>query len=304
MLLVSTALSSAAWAVDVSTEAQLRNAIFAANGGGDSNINITANITLTQSLPMITASATFTGNNNTLDANSAGRGFFVQAGTVAVSNLTVNNAVANGGTGGNGVGGGGGGLGAGAAVFVNSGASASLSNVTVGSASATGGAGGSGGTSNGGGGGGGLGGAGGAGGISSGSGGGGGYAGAGGAGGIGNGGGGGEFGAGGLGGIGNSTGGGGGGGGQQGAGGTSTNHGGGGGAAPQQTAEAPRPRRARPAVAPRGAMAVIYSRPAIRRQPRWAVAAVAVFLLQAATVSSRAVAAVRARLAAAVVPVA
>src|SRR5262249_60269204 len=91
--------SGSAWAVDVANETALRAAIFAANSGGDSNINITANITLTQSLPMITASVTVTGNGNTLDANNAGRAFFVQSGTAAISNLTVHNAVAQGGTG-------------------------------------------------------------------------------------------------------------------------------------------------------------------------------------------------------------
>src|SRR5215470_19225701 len=69
-LLTATALTEApAWAVDVSTETQLRSAIFAANGGGDSSINITGNITLTQSLPMITSNVTVTGNGNTLNAN-------------------------------------------------------------------------------------------------------------------------------------------------------------------------------------------------------------------------------------------
>ena len=229
LLLASTVLSSPAWAVNVGTETELRNAIFASNGGGDSNINVTANITLTQSLPMITASVTVTGNGNTIDANNAGRAFFVQGGTAAISNLTINNAVANGGAGGSGGGGGGGGLGAGAAVFVNSGAAASLTNVTVGNASATGGAGGTGNASGGGGGGGGLGGAGG---TASGGGGagGGGYAGTGGAsatGANGGGGGAGEFSTGGS----ASGGGGGGGGGQQGNGGNSANGGGGGGGA-------------------------------------------------------------------------
>ncbi len=187
-LLAGTCLSPVtAWAVNVSTETQLRDAIFAANSGGDSTINITGNITLTQSLPMITASVTVTGNNNTIDANNAGRAFFVQAGTVSISNLTINNAVAQGGDGGNGArlpsagqgGGGGGGLGAGAAVFVNQGAAAALTNVTVGNASATGGAGGNGGNAQagfggtGGGGGGGLGGNGGSAGATAGAGGGG-----------------------------------------------------------------------------------------------------------------------------------
>src|SRR4051812_11247064 len=95
-LLAGTCLSPAAWAVDVANEAQLRSAIFAANGGGDSAINFTASITLTQSLPMITSSVTVTGNGNTLDANNAGRAFFVQAGTAQIANLTIDNAVANG----------------------------------------------------------------------------------------------------------------------------------------------------------------------------------------------------------------
>jgi autotransporter-associated beta strand protein len=214
--------------VNVATETQLRNAIFSANSGGDSAINVTANITLTQSLPMITASVTVTGNGNTLDANNAGRAFFVQAGTASIANLTINNAVANGGAGGSATtgGGGGGGLGAGAAVFVNTGAAASLTNVTVGNASATGGAGGSGTAGAGGGGGGGLGGGGGSA-IATGGGGGGGYAGAGGsnvtgsagAGGAG------EFGAGGT----STNAGGGGGGGQQAIGGNGALSGGGGG---------------------------------------------------------------------------
>src|SRR5258708_24180004 len=129
--------SGSAWAVDVANETALRNAIFAANGGGDSNINVTANITLTQSLPMITSSVTVTGNGNVLNANNAGRAFFVQSGTAAISNLTINNAVAQGGAGGSATGGGaGGGLGARAAVFRNTGAAPRLTNAAGGHASA------------------------------------------------------------------------------------------------------------------------------------------------------------------------
>lgn len=236
-------------AVDVANEGQLRSAIFAANNGGDATINIAGAITLTQSLPMITASITVNGQGQTLNANGSGRAFFVQSGTVSISNLTVNNTVAQGGAGGStpvdSVGAaGGGGLGAGAAVFVNSAATVRLTNVTVGNASAMGGAGGAGsgvpstGGNGGGGGGGGGGGMGGAGGSSSssdfGGGGGGGYSGAGGIGGPAGGGGGGEFGAGGHGVFGA---GGGGGGGQQGTGGNGSafspccEHGGGGGGA-------------------------------------------------------------------------
>ena len=58
-LLLGTCLSPLpAWAVvNVTNETELRNAIFSANGGGDSNINVTGDQhTLTQSLPMITSS--------------------------------------------------------------------------------------------------------------------------------------------------------------------------------------------------------------------------------------------------------
>ena len=114
-LLLGTCLSPCtAWAIDVANEAQLRSAIFAINGGSvDTTINFTGGFHLTQSLPMITSSVTVTGNGNTLDANGAGRAFFVQAGTASISNLTVNNAVAQGGAGGVGsnLAGGGGGLG-------------------------------------------------------------------------------------------------------------------------------------------------------------------------------------------------
>jgi fibronectin-binding autotransporter adhesin len=240
-LLVGTCLSPGpTWAADfpVTTGADsgpgsLRQAIFDANAAGGTNtitINV-ATITLSQSLPMITASVTVIGNNATLDAQGNGRAFFVQAGTVAISNLTIDNAAAVGGAGGTGNGGGGGGgggLGAGAAVFVNSGANVSLTNVTVGNASATGGTGGDGGGGSGDGGAGGGGGLGGGGGntTTQGAGGGGGYAGAGGgSSGRGGGGGGGDFGAG-----CSATGdGGGGGGGQQGTGGDSSSGGSSGG---------------------------------------------------------------------------
>jgi autotransporter-associated beta strand protein len=238
-LLATATLSGPAGAVDFfvingndSGPGSLRQAIFDSNTAGGSNTitidnNVVSTITLTKSLPMITASVTITGNNTTLDANNAGRAFFVQSGTVAISNLTINNAVAQGGAGGTSPGGGGGGgLGAGAAVFVNTGAAASLTNVTVGNASATGGAGGNGGVgSQAGAGGGGLGGAGGTS-AANGGGGGGGYAGAGGnAITAGSAGGGGEFGTGGT----SSGFGGGGGGGQQGTGGNGAVSGGGGG---------------------------------------------------------------------------
>lgn len=215
----------AATIINVANETQLRDAIFtisndfAVDGvvADDYVVNITADIDLTQSLPMIRGdgvhSITFNGGGFTIDAQEMGRVFFVESGKVAINDVTIANALAEGGNGGSGGGGGGGGgLGAGAAVFVNSGAVVTLSDVAVASAASVGGSGGSAATDTGGGGGGGLGGNGGGG--SSGTSGGGGYEGAGGQGFSGGGGGGGEFGAG-----GDSSSGGGGGGGQQGAGG-------------------------------------------------------------------------------------
>ena len=166
-LAVGTTVGPAKAAVfNVANEGDLRSAIFTANSNGDptNTINITGNIALSQSLPMITRGLTVNGGGNTIDAQNNGRVFFIQGGAADISNVTIDNARAqggNGGLGGNGInGGGGGGLGAGAAVFVNAGASASLSGVTVGTAAAQGGNGGnrSSFSSSGGGGGGGLGG--------------------------------------------------------------------------------------------------------------------------------------------------
>ncbi|MCA8909521.1 MAG: hypothetical protein KDA64_16770, partial [Rhodospirillaceae bacterium] len=119
-LLAGTALAclaagpAAAFDFTVSDETGLRSAIFTANTNGDpaNTITLTGNITLTQSLPMITAGLTVEGGGNTIDADNAGRVFFVQAGTVEISNVTIDNAVAEGGDGGIGgydSGGGGGG---------------------------------------------------------------------------------------------------------------------------------------------------------------------------------------------------
>jgi len=198
-----------AYAIDVGTEADLRNAIL----NGDTEINLTANIALSDDLPMIRGDTVIIGNSHSIDGQGAHRAIFIQKGNVRVQDLAINNAAAQGGHGGAGAvgtddsggigGGGGGGLGAGAALFVNAGASLIVRNVSVGNASAIGGDGGDGGAvvyagavqAHGGGGGGGLGGNGGNGHFQT-SGGGGGYSGNGGNANAGSGGGGGEFGAG------------------------------------------------------------------------------------------------------------
>jgi uncharacterized protein with beta-barrel porin domain len=121
-------------------------------------INFQSNITLTSAANNTlnafntTSNVTVAGNGYTLDGGGVQRGFLVYSGTVAISNLTIQNAQALGGTGG-GSGGGGGGLGG--ALFVASSGNVTVSNVTLSGNNATGGAGGS---VSGGGGGGGLGG--------------------------------------------------------------------------------------------------------------------------------------------------
>src|SRR5262249_2729601 len=157
--------------------------IFAANTGGPTAINVTGNITLAASLPMITSNVTIVGNGFTLDAANMGRAIFVASGSVVVSNLTIANARAQGAAGRRADRGCGAGLGAGSGVFVFTGASVTLSLVQVRNGAALGGAGGSRLFGHAGGGGGGLGGAGG-GAAFFGSGGGGGYAGSGGVGGA------------------------------------------------------------------------------------------------------------------------
>src|SRR5258708_32277210 len=73
-LLLGTCLSplgsGSAWAVDVANETALRNAIFAANGGGGSNIHVTAHIPPTQPLPVITSGGSGTGNCNVRNAHN------------------------------------------------------------------------------------------------------------------------------------------------------------------------------------------------------------------------------------------
>ncbi|MEP4472637.1 MAG: hypothetical protein ABJ060_20135, partial [Bauldia litoralis] len=146
----------------VADEAELRAAIFEVSNdyaidgsvADDYVIEIAGPITLTQSLPMIRGDGihtiTFEGNGNTIDADNAGRVFFAESGLVTIADVTIANAMAQGGNGGDASsdgdgGGGGGGLGAGAAMFVNDGAVVTLSGVDIADAAAAGGDGGSGG---------------------------------------------------------------------------------------------------------------------------------------------------------------
>jgi autotransporter-associated beta strand protein len=131
---------------NVGTDAQLRNAISSA-GNGDT-ITFTGNITLGDNLPTVTKNVTVNGGLFTLSGNNKYRGLFVQSGTVAINDLAIKDAVAQGGRGGNGEAGGagGGGAGRGGARCVAAGAQVTVSNVSAQNSSARGGNGGKSGT--------------------------------------------------------------------------------------------------------------------------------------------------------------
>ena len=139
---------SPARAVDVATEAQLRNAITS----GAHSIFFTANITLTANLPTVTTNFTgvsINGGGFTLSGDNRFRGLFIESGTLEITNLTIANAVAQGGTGGSGGGGGGGGGGLGGALYVGSGAFVAAWDLTLLNNQAVGGSGGNGNTASG-----------------------------------------------------------------------------------------------------------------------------------------------------------
>jgi len=101
----------------VTTEAELSQAILDANAAHSAQpvtISLTGDVLLTQSLPAIASNITFAGQGHAIDANNIARVFLVESGSVAIQNLSVQNAVAIGGAGG--IGAGGGGLGAGGAL--------------------------------------------------------------------------------------------------------------------------------------------------------------------------------------------
>lgn len=126
---------------NVGTEAQLRNAIGNAQNGD--TITFTANITLSENLPHVHRSVAINGGNFTLSGNNKHRGFVVNEGSVAISNLTIAHTIAQGGNGGTGSGdetahlapglggGGGGGAGLGGALFIASGATVAVANVNM-----------------------------------------------------------------------------------------------------------------------------------------------------------------------------
>lgn len=116
-----------AFAIDVANETQLRAAIETARTTANTEIVLIANIALTQDLSALQGTGTIirssTGNTFSIDGSGQFRGLFVYSGSATVQDLTITNAVAQGGKGGNGTSaGGGGGAGLGGALFVNAGA--------------------------------------------------------------------------------------------------------------------------------------------------------------------------------------
>ncbi|MBN9514765.1 MAG: autotransporter domain-containing protein [Alphaproteobacteria bacterium] len=140
--MLSAPLQANAANFNVATEGQLQNAINSAANGD--TITFTANITLSGNLPVVTKSVTFNGGAFSLSGANQYRGLLIQSGTVAINDLNIVNAKAQGGKGGNGDGGsgGGGGAGLGGALFVGAGAHVTVSNVGLKDNSAHGGAGG------------------------------------------------------------------------------------------------------------------------------------------------------------------
>ncbi|MBR2813669.1 MAG: autotransporter domain-containing protein [Reyranella sp.] len=128
---LSMALPAAAANFNVANESQLNNAI--SNAGNGDTITFTANITLSANLPAVTKNVTVNGGNFSLSGNNQYRGLYVQSGSVAINDLRIESAKAQGGKGGNGDtgSGGGGGAGLGGALFVGSSAHVSVSNVSL-----------------------------------------------------------------------------------------------------------------------------------------------------------------------------
>ncbi|WP_296341121.1 autotransporter domain-containing protein [Reyranella sp.] len=146
--MLSAPLQANAANFNVANSSQLQNAI--SNAANGDTITFTANITLSSNLPTVTKNITFNGGNFTLSGNNQHRGLFVQSGTVAINDLNITHAVAQGGKGGDGASievappgpGGAGGAGLGGALFVGAGAHVAVSNVNLQNSSARGGNGG------------------------------------------------------------------------------------------------------------------------------------------------------------------
>src|SRR5579871_4587145 len=95
--------------VGTGTVGDLRYCLTQADASSGSTIALQSGlgtITLAADLPAIVTSMTLEGNSNTLSGGNQFRGLFVYSGTVTIQDLTITNAMAQGGAGGNGGGGG------------------------------------------------------------------------------------------------------------------------------------------------------------------------------------------------------
>lgn len=146
-------LTATATTFNVSNQNQLTDAIQAAQNGDI--IKLSQNITLTSDLAQVNRNVTIDGGGHTLSGNDRYRGLYIASGSVAINNLVIAHASAQGGNGGNGYsvnnaflsgagGGGGGGAGLGGALFVASGATVTTNNLQLQNDQARGGSGGSG----------------------------------------------------------------------------------------------------------------------------------------------------------------
>lgn len=151
-VLLAFPVASKAATFTINNEADLRAALDPTGGGAQNGdtIQFNADVVLSAGdLPVVQRSINILGNNHSLSGGGAYRGLLVYAGTVSISDLTIQDANAQGG---NGLASGGGGGGLGGALFVAEGADVTVSNVSLTGNSATGGNGGNGGGDGGGGG--------------------------------------------------------------------------------------------------------------------------------------------------------
>jgi len=129
----------------------LRNAIINANANGDASNSIEINqglspIVLASPLPIVNKNLSISVNGGgvqVIDGNNLHRPFFFKSGSHTISNLEIQNGLAQGGNGGTGTFPGGGGAGCGGGLFVYDGVDLSCSNVNFINCSAQGGNGGS-----------------------------------------------------------------------------------------------------------------------------------------------------------------
>lgn len=157
--LISLFVSTTQLLATQTTISGINSAIASVADGGSGTITLGSGSTInadgsTELTMIINRNLTINGQNATINGSNQTRGFMVYSGTVALNNLTINNARARGGLGApgsnasGGFGGGGGGAGLGGGLFVGSGANVTLSGVTISNSTAAGGNGGRGANNN------------------------------------------------------------------------------------------------------------------------------------------------------------